>query len=310
VRSQRIRSVALASLAILVAAPVAQALISPERVLGRASTQDYPFVAGDWLAFAEYDHGDWDAFVRNMESGVMRKVNPAGTQAAPGGFDPDTDHLIFGQWTRDEWGIYIYDVSERTRRLASGVNAGNWQFEPRISSSYISYFKYRKVEGEWYVDLFLYDRAGGTDRRLDTWRSSDDLFLANGSVGDRYATWTACRRLCAASVYDSESHTLRRVPAPEGRSHYAPVVDEVNGRVYFVRSGQKCGAAVDIWRLPVSQLGSEPTKIVDLPDGIDAGFAMSLSMDADETAVDLFFERWDCERRTGDIYVARGVDAA
>ena len=102
---------------------------------------------------------------------------------------------------------------------------------------------------------------------------------------------------------------VRRSSSVNGRPQYAPVVDETDSQVYFVRSGFRCGQQVGVWRLPINLVG-EPTLIVDLPDGIDTGWMNSLTANGVTGQMDLYIERWVCSARTGDIYVARGVDSA
>lgn len=135
--------------------------------------------------------------------------------------------------------------------------------------------------------------------------------LENGAVGERYATYTFCNRNnCIAYIYDWETETTTRIPSVNDKPQYAPVVDEANSSVYFSRArNMTCGPDVGIWRLPID-LEGEPTLIVDLPDGIDTGWWNSLAVDGVGGQTDLYFQRWSCAARTGDIYVARGVDAA
>ena len=47
---------------------------------------------------------------------------------------------------------------------------------------------------------------------------------------------------------------------------------------------------------------------MDLPGGIDTGWEASLTANADSGEMDMYIERYVCAKRTGDVYVARGVD--
>jgi hypothetical protein len=99
-------------------------------------------------------------------------------------------------------------------------------------------------------------------------------------------------------------HT-RRIPAPDGRARYAPIVHEGEGQVYFVRSGPACGVAVRIMRVPLSDLGATPVLLTALPDGIDTGLQQSVQDVG--TRVDLWFSRYRCGPGQGDIYRLRDV---
>jgi hypothetical protein len=97
------------------------------------------------------------------------------------------------------------------------------------------------------------------------------------------------------------------VPTRHDRSQFAPVLDEGNGRVYFVRSGNRCGVNVDILRVPIDDLAATPTTVVEFDADID--MVMSLAPNATDTGLDLLFEGLDCDTRHDDIYVARDVTA-
>ena len=85
-------------------------------------------------------------------------------------------------------------------------------------------------------------------------------------------------------------------------------MDEEEGLVYFVRSGNVCGTDVHIMRVPLATLGATPTNLVTLPDGIDVDYQMTL---VDVGAqVDLWFSRVRCAAQQGDLYRLRDVGLA
>ncbi len=108
-------------------------------------------------------------------------------------------------------------------------------------------------------------------------------------------------------VVDLEDGTQRAIPNPKDRAQYAAVVDEANSMVYFGREIW-CGRNSNIWRLPLDLTG-DPEKVVDLPDGISAGWAPSLTANAITGHVDLYYERYECATGRGDVFVAPSVDA-
>ena len=76
-----------------------------------------------------------------------------------------------------------------------------------------------------------------------------------------------------AWIHDTELGTTKRIPSLDGRPR-APVVDEVEGQVYFVRSGQACGANVRIMRVPADDMAAAPVTLTTFPDGVDVGFTL------------------------------------
>jgi hypothetical protein len=103
--------------------------------------------------------------------------------------------------------------------------------------------------------IFLYDRAGKTMERL----VSLDLtkyYVAPGAVGERYATWSVCGpRTCNAFIRDTDTDQTED-PRSRRKPRYAPMVDEAEGLVYFVRSGPTCGSTVRIMRLALADLAA------------------------------------------------------
>jgi hypothetical protein len=153
--------------------------------------------------------------------------------------------------------------------------------------------------------LFLYDRNTHTLEEIASYDITT-FYAAPGAVGEGYVTWTVCGPItCRAFVRDTATGPTRKIPAPDGKARYAPVVDEVNEQVYVVRSGQACGASVRIVRVPLADLGATPVTIASLPAGIDVGF--TLSLEERPTQLDLWFSRYRCGPQQGDVYRLRDV---
>jgi hypothetical protein len=221
-----------------------------------------------------------------------------------GNFDPGTDHLIYEQGTPSDVGIYLYDASSMTRQKVQGVNSPKAEWQPKISNAFILFQRNHRVNGKWFTDVLLYDRATQDTRTLGTWPNS--RVLRTGNVGDRYATFfVGSQQGYSPFLYDSETETRVKIPATQPYA-WAPLVDETNGTVYFAASGSRCGQNANIWRLPISLAGS-PTRIVDLPDGVDVGWVMSLAPAA-VSGLDLLFYRLVCSKSQGDVFEAPQVD--
>jgi hypothetical protein len=134
-------------------------------------------------------------------------------------------------------------------------------------------------------------------------------YVAPGAVGERYATWSVCGpRTCNAFIRDTDTDQTKKIPAPDGKPRYAPIVDEAEGLVYFVRSGPTCGSTVRIMRLALADLAAAPVGLLTLPVGVDVGGQMSLEHVG--ARVDLWFSRYRCAPQQGDIYRIRDVGVA
>jgi hypothetical protein len=306
------RSAFVALLLVVWTALPAGALVTPTRVVGGSGEQYDPFVSGDLIAYTTYASKHSHAYVHDPSNDSTRRIEASG-QGEANGFDPSSDKILFTQWDAATNGnLFFYDLSTKGRTKVPDVNTAYWEWDGRISSSFILFLRDRKTNGVWYGDVLLYRRATGATRTLKSYRWSQIDVLNTGSVGERYATWSVCgedAEWCSAVVYDDVAKAVRTIPTKNGRRQYAPVVDELNGTVYFTRLGGSTWCRdVNVWRLPVDALGGAPTKVIALPDGADTGWTSSLSANEATGDVDYFLERYVCSKNTGDIYVAAGVD--
>jgi len=317
------RTIALLAAAALAVATSgsASATVTPEKLIGGKLDQVSAFSNGAYITWASTTKtppdyyldvfNGWypNAFARALDGTETIQLNREGTWAAPGGFDPGTNTVLFQQIGRDS-NLYFYDLDTDTRSLVPGVNGRSdnghtWEWTPRISASYILFFRPgMRIDGVMRTTAVLYDRAS-QEREVIADAAKAKTFWTT-SVGESYAAWALCRdRQCSAFVYDIASGTTTRIPTVSGRSQFSPVLDEANGRVYFVRSGDRCGANVQILRVPIDDLSATPTEIVDFDADVD--LTMSLAPNAAGDGLDLLFERLDCETHHDDLYVARDV---
>ncbi len=232
-------------------------------------------------------------------------MNPRGTRGYAGGIDPDQDRAIYQQIDGQASDLFTIDLDTRRRiKLPVPINTGRWEWGPRISNSFFLFARDAPLK----TTIFLYDRAAKTMERL----VSLDLtkyYVPPGAVGERYATWSVCGpRTCNAFIRDTDTDQTRKIPAPDGKPRYAPIVDEAEGLVYFVRSGPTCGSTVRIMRLALADLAAAPVGLLTLPVGVDVGGQMSLEHVG--ARVDLWFSRYRCAPQQGDIYRIRDVGVA
>jgi hypothetical protein len=288
----------------ILVATAAWALVTPVKVLDMPAVQFLPSSNDTFLTYTSnsISHPNrFNAFAYRYSDGNTRRINAAHTQGWNGGFDPGTNKVIYQQIANGS-NLYTFDLDTSSRQKLGAIDTPKWEWMPRISASFISFFRDYKANGTWYTGIFLYDRTSGISRKLAAVTRAKHNTI-NGTLGDHYASWTACgRTTCTAYVYDALSDILKKIPTNNGRPQYAPAVDEVNGLVFFARSGFGCGKGVTIYQVPVTALDTAPTKVATLPSGIDLDGAASLSLNADTSMYDYFFARVKCSKGSTDIY--------
>jgi hypothetical protein len=297
--------------AIILVAGSIPALAVPTKVIGGSGEQYDPFVSGTLVGYSTWASKRSHAYVRDLGAASTVRVDPVGWQGEMGGFDPVTGKVLYTQWDGSHAGnLYYFDAVTHTRSKIGALETPKWEWDGRISSSYILFLRDQKIDGVWYANVVLYRRSNGATRILERYRWSKTKDVEAGTVGDRYATWTVCPRdwSCRAMVYDASKRVVRKIPTKRDRRQYAPAVDETNNVVYFTRlGGSRWCHSVNVWRLPLGKLRSAPTKIFGLPDGVDTGWTSSLTVDGTTGEVDYYFERYLCSG-TGDIYRVANVD--
>ena len=286
------------------------ALIDPDPVVTGVGDQWDPQANDGWVEYSNWVPATPNrnsVLARSMEGDTVVSVKEAGTNGWVGSFAPDTDALLYQQADGNRSDLMLFDLETRTRSRAQGVNSPYWEWYPRMSSSLISFFRDRFVHGRWETSMFVYKRDGGALRKLWTYPAKL-VGTNNGTVGDRYAAYTLCRSDCHAFLYDWTERDTEKVPSGTPQQ-YAPVIDEGNGTLYVTVGGNGCGRRIKVVRYPLT-LDAAAEAIVELPAGIDTGWSSSIAANDTSGMMDLWLERWDCERERADVYVARGVDVA
>jgi hypothetical protein len=305
------RGAVFAGLALVVAAVTAApagAVGVPQRIL--AGPEDQLLASENatyviWTQSSELSPNRYHAYERVRATNQVFRLNPRGTRGYAGGIDPDQDRAIYQQIDGQASDLFTIDLGTLRRiKLPVPINTGRWEWGPRISNSFFLFARDAPLK----TTMFLYDRAAKTMERL----VSLDLtkyYVAPGAVGERYATWSVCGpRTCNAFIRDTDTDQTKKIPAPDGKPRYAPIVDEAEGLVYFVRSGPTCGSAVRIMRLALADLAAAPVGLLTLPVGVDVGGQMSLEHVG--ARVDLWFSRYRCAPQQGDIYRLKDVGVA
>jgi hypothetical protein len=283
-------------------------LIEPTLILGGPEYQLYANSNGTYLGWTQNSidrPGAFHAYVSNDGGQTKSRINPAGSQGWFGDIDTDSNEAVYQQTDGGVSDLYLVaDVSDPSVQTALAVpNTAKWEWQPRLSDQYVMFTRnYPRVDA---YRLFLYDR-GSQDLTLLLELSFRHSLFA-GDVGSLYATWTTCRRSCAAWIYTIGTQELTKIPMVAGRHQYAAVVDEVHGNAYWVRSGDVCGRNVGIWTAPLDSLSTQ-TKIGALPPGIDTEWKASLEYDTVNGRIDFIFPRYNCRTEDANIYELQGVD--
>lgn len=290
------------------AAP-AVAVTGPFPVLTGPEDQFSPTTNGTYLIWSQNSVSRPDrfhAYAKLRGTTAVFRLDETGTQGYAGGIDPDQDRAIYQQIEGASSDLYTVSLQDPTSRTKLGpkVNTAFREWGPKISNRYFLFAR----DASLTTSIILYDRVAKTTKRLAS-RDLATVYLPPGSVGERYATWSACTPFdCDAFVYDAQTGTTDVVPAPAGKGNYAPVVDEASGQLFFARSKPACGDTVKILRLPVETLTKTPVTLTALPSGIDAGYWLSLEDVGG--GVDLWFSRHRCAAGQGDLYRLLDVGVA
>jgi hypothetical protein len=303
------RRLALVTAAVVVMGAATAEAVTPVKVIGRPGNQFEAASNGTYIAWHQNTVARphrWNAVARRVDGSYVFKLNANGTEGFMGGMLQGTDKMIYQQVNGPSSDLYLFDLGARTRSKVAFANTPDWEWNPRISDTWLLFNRDLPGTKE---NTVLMKRSTGGSRKLVSVDDTKKLVIP-GSVGESFATWTVCGATsCTAYLYRIATKSARAIPTKHDRAQYAPVVDEDAGRVYYARSGAACGSNVTVWRLPVGLSGS-PTKIMALPKGIDMDWAASLAPNLSSGKLDLLFSRVECKNGTTDIYAARHVSTA
>jgi hypothetical protein len=122
-----------------------------------------------------------------------------------------------------------------------------------------------------------------------------------------YVAWTVCGSAGCSIHYWSAAGGMHAQPSVTGMDQYAATIDEATGQMYYGQDRRGvCGRSATIRRALIGS--STATILASFPTGIDTGCEMSLAPNPATSHTDLYYERWPCRSKAGDIYALRGVD--
>ena len=303
---RRSLTIALALAMVLIAAQSALALIAPVKIFDAPASQLGPYRNAAWLVYGSNstEHPrHWNALARPTAGGQPTQMNATGTEGYPGGFDPGTNTVIYAEYTDQDSNIRLFNLDTMQREATPrALHTGATEFDPHISTSYMSFFRWQKVNGTWYANLYLLQRSDTTLTKIASIKDQSGQYFLNDFLGEHVATWTVCAKTCTVRVYNIDTPGITKLPSTsDNKPQYASTIDETAGVLFFVRSGFGCGVGVNIWSVPVADLSAMPTKLGSIPKGQDVANSMSLD------AGDLLFAKYGCSGGSG-IYALPGAD--
>jgi hypothetical protein len=298
----------VASMALL-GMSTATAAITPIKILGGRTDQVGPAANASFIGFTANttdapDH--YDAYVTATAGGAVTKVNTGGLGWF-GGIRPDTNQAIFQQYNRHDSNLHVIDLDTmNVTSPGAGVNTNNWEFFPSISQDWILFG--RIVSGE--KRIILFNRNTSVRTELDSIPYPGTGFIGPGNVTEKYATWTKCGKTsCNVFYYDLVAETRGRVPNPDKHYFYFGSAGDASGKLYFVRSGNACGARVKIQSWNIGTADSFTT-VAALPAGYDVKYR-TFTFVAAGTHDDVYYDQLRCSGKYyADIYEAPSAETA
>lgn len=301
---RRILASAAFVVAIGIVAPASAGTDAESLKTGRLD-QFGPSADGDtWFGWTQYNRPLYTAKAEPLPIGGDDAQNLRrrdGAHTFFGDFDPGANRAIFQDALGSNSNIYLKNlVTGRTKVPPDGINTEDWEWSPEMSTNFILFGRNRFIRGSSPWKVMLYDRNTPGFRVLDRVENRCGCIWPE-DVNDRYVAWTKCVQRCNVWVYDTQDESLQKVPNPD-RQQYAAAVSE-EGRVYFVRSGDRCGSTTTIraWETEVG--GTAAPVAYPYPSGTNLAWALDM-VDGTDGAHDLYFDRASCSDRDfrGDIY--------
>ncbi len=118
-------------------------------------------------------------------------MNEKGTEGYPGGFDPGTNTVIYAQYTNQGSDIGLFDLDTMTGvQGPRSMRTSAVEFDPHISTAYFSFFRWQRVNGVRYANLYPYDWVAKSMTKIATIQNRSGQYFLNDFLGEHYASWT------------------------------------------------------------------------------------------------------------------------
>jgi len=290
-----------ALLAILVVAP----FVTPPALAG-TPVEVKATNANEWLGSGNADYFAWTQASaahpravgawyepQPVGSGSPTRLNASGDKGWAGQIDDATDQLPWQRIHNDQSDVRLQDVSTSSNvPLPDGINTSKWEWGPSLSEGNFVFAR----DGRRSQTLFVVDLSTGDKTVVRTTDYAHSfLFYPARIQGNWIAYWIATRRGWNAYEYDITNGTTARVPNPLDKLYYGASPD-LAGNVFFIRSGNSCGASVRF--LEWTPGGGDPVVLYAFPNGMDSNDTSTFDDGVDTVTYVSFV---DCSTGSGDI---------
>jgi hypothetical protein len=237
-------------------------------------------------------------------SGTPVTLNASQDKAFSGQIDPTTDQIGWQRIHNGKSNVRIYDMlGPANVPLPAGINTSKWEWAPAVYGGQMTFARDGRSSQTLYLVTNLTTGHKRAIRTTDYIHSY--LFLPPRFYGNWIVYGLSTRHGLSVYEYDVTNRTTRRVPNPNNKLYYAPSVD-VAGDVYFIRSGNGCGASVRLMKWTPG--AGDPVVVYSFPSATDANDT-SVYDDGAGT-VKIFAAFFDCLNGGDDIYSFTNPTAA
>jgi len=199
-------------------------------------------------------------------SGTPVRLNASGVRGYAGQIDDGSDQLPWQRVRNDQSDIRLRDVSASSNvPLPDGVNTPRREWGPALSEGNLVFTR----NGRDHQTLFVVDLSTGDRTVVRTTDYTHSLLYERYPAriqGNWIAYSVITRRGWNAYEYDIANATTTRIPNPLDKTYYAASPD-LDGNVFFVRSGSRCGANA---RLMEWTPGADPVVVYAFSSGVEA----------------------------------------
>ncbi|HEV8563988.1 MAG TPA: hypothetical protein VGR41_03680 [Actinomycetota bacterium] len=230
--------------------------------------------------------------------GSSFKVNGAGTGFS-GAVDQTGSKLAWQHIRHNTSDVKLYDMATQTNvPLPSGINTSGWEWGAGVFGNM---FTFSRTTNSAFKLYLVTDLSTGAKIKYATInRPKVDIYGPPRLYGNWIVWSTISAHGWKAYRYDIGNALTQKIPNPLGKFYYAPSVD-VAGNVYFIRSGNGCGASLRLMKWPTA--GGNPTILYSFDNQTDVVYT-SVFDDGLGGAVTVYVDFLDCTAASfnSDIY--------
>jgi hypothetical protein len=289
---------ALVTSLVLVASVANAGALVPDPVKTGARFQFGGTGNADYFAWTQDAAGSngWDVWAQPT-GGAKFQVNGAGTGYS-GAVDQSTSRLAWQLVKHNTSDVKLFDMATQLNvPLPSGINTNGWEWGAGVFGNTFTFTRTTKAAFKLYL---VTDLSTGAKIKFATIeRPKLSIYGPPRLYGD-WIVWSTISKSgnWRAYRYDIMNDLTQKIPNPLDKFYYAPSVD-VAGNVYFIRSGNGCGASLRLMKWDGNPLDN-PVITYSFDPGIDVVY-ISVFDDGLGT-VKVYVDFLDCSSFDSDIY--------